>query len=364
MFVAIVIALTILHPLPNAHAKVTALSQHVFAKGIDKSGSRWKPINVTDTFTQVDDYVYAFTSASFSSTNFTWRWHDPSGAVLNTDFQIFDCGGKTCEFYDRLPIRGKDAQVKLGMWKMDLLADGVVLYSDPFKLTGYVSNELAWNFDVYNPMRAHVNLTVTVHPEAGTWSDYWTGLQDKVGNFSAHEFGSNKSLLVSLSSSTWPDYPTKVDVIFDSPQGDGYKFTISFDLASGFGATANGYSLSWNWGTDFTTRPGKVTIILPPGFKLGSVRGDPKNYTTAQENGRASVSFAGTAPPYGVFSWIVLYQEIPASATLSSSSMTPSPTSVSATQPSLSALVGVVVGLIALAALAGLFIRRRTQRQR
>jgi subtilase family serine protease len=117
-----------------AYASVTKVTQHVFAKGVDTSGPTWVPINLTNTFTQDDAYVYAFTEASYSQTNFTWVWHEPSGAAYYTDSNSFGCDRTSCQLYDRLAVRGTDAATKFGTWRMDLLADGKLLYSDTFEL--------------------------------------------------------------------------------------------------------------------------------------------------------------------------------------------------------------------------------------
>jgi subtilase family serine protease len=117
-----------------AYATVTKVTQHVFAKGVDTTGPTWVPINLTNTFTQDDAYVYAFTDASYSQTNFTWVWYEPSGAAYYTYSDSFGCDGTSCQFYDRLAVRGTDAATKFGTWRMDLLADGELLYSDTFEL--------------------------------------------------------------------------------------------------------------------------------------------------------------------------------------------------------------------------------------
>ena len=99
-------------------------------------------------------------------------------------------------------------------------------------------------------------------------------------------------------------------MVFDQPQGYGYKFGYNFDLASEFGTIGNNFTLTLNWQTDVYPLPQKVVVVLPQGFDFVALQGDPTDYTKKTENGGVSVSFEGTAPPNGGFYWTIVYAEI------------------------------------------------------
>lgn len=311
LFAVLLLAIT----FPEVHATVISVSRHVFAKGIDKSQNHWQPVNATDTFTQEDNYVYAFTMGSWSKTNFTWIWHDPSGSIYRTFSDVFD-EGSSSEFYARIAIRGADAAAKLGTWRMDLLGDGKMVYSDTFNLVSYVVEEDSWTFDVNAPMHAKVNFTITIHPYNEEWKDYSINIDQDAhaSNFAAFEYGTNKALRVSQSTG---NSTIKVRVVFDTPKADGYKFIISFDVGAGteFGTIGANTFLNWNWNTnEANPRPINVTVILPASFTLVSVEG-ASGYQSSTIADRAIVSFSGTAPPNGAFSWTVTYAALAKSTT-------------------------------------------------
>lgn len=340
--------------LPITFGKVTKVEQHVFAKGIDKSTENWKPVNVTNSFSQDDQYAYAFTEAFYSRTNFTWQWYEPDGKLYRTASAVFDCGGNSCPFYDRISIQGSDAADKIGTWRMDLLADGAVLYSDDFTLSSVIVEQLAWVFDVNSPRHANVNMTVTIQPHGEKLNDYTFSIGAQVGNFNAFEYGTQTILGVETSKE---GSLTKVTVVFHAAQGVGYRFTVSFGLASEFGKMGNATFLMWTWNTGSHPRPENVTVILPAGFDMVSLEGDPKNFSTNVEMKRTAISFSGVAQPYGSFHWIITYGPLRQTSPTTTASTT-APTLSIGGQQSLLMLASAIGGL-AVILVAVLLIKRQ-----
>jgi len=223
-----------------------------------------------------------------------------------------------------------------------------------------IVEDLAWTFDVNSPMHARVNLTVTIHPHGENWNDYTFSIGETVDSFHAYEYGTNRILRVALYKE---DSLTKVRVLFDSPQGDEYKLTVSFDLyRSAFGIVGSDFFFTWTSRTGIHPRPEKITVILPQGFELVRLQGVSANYTSNMKMGRFVVSFAGTVPPDGAFHWTIVYRQAPAAVT----TMTQTPTTVTTPRgaPSVQLpwfmIIGGVIALILVAGLVLLF--RKSQR--
>jgi ribosomal protein L40E len=339
--VVLILALMVGFAIQPANAAVTQLIQHVFAKGIDKSGSSWKPINVTNIFTQEDGYIYAFTNAKFSQTNFTWVWLEPSGLLYQRDSNNWSCRG-TCQFYNYLTIAGAAAVTKLGTWKMNLFADGKLLYSDTFELVAYVQEAYAYTFDLVAPMRAHVTLDATIHPYQGTWERFGPiniARNTQASNFTAYEYGTNMTLGVIHTIDSSQDH---VEVVFDTPRGDGYRFVLVFDVAgNAFGTVGDNTFLNWNWNTGVNPIPMNVTVILPPDFTLMSVKG-ASDQKTGIRAGRTVVSFSGTAPPNGGFYWTVTYGPV-AKTSIAVASSSSSASSMPSMNVYLVGLIGILI---------------------
>ncbi|MGA8904624.1 MAG: hypothetical protein WB661_06410 [Candidatus Bathyarchaeia archaeon] len=316
-------------------APVTQMRLHVFAKGMTSGNgptvyanytAYGSPINVTNTFTQGDAYVYTIAFATFSATNFTWIWYDPTGAVYETDRLYAICGaasGALCTLYDRIAIAGTDAVTKLGTWRMTLFADRSILYSDSFQLISYTEEDDSWTFNVTASMHAHVSLDVTIHPYNGTRTAYLFSIpeNDLTGNYSAYEYRTNKPLRVIHNVAGSKD---KATVVFGAPKGDGYRFTATFDLAGAFRHA--GFSpespliLEWYWGSPYPI-PMKVIVILPAFFQLGGVVGNYGDFRTTTLDNRTAVFFSGISPPNGRFHWIVTYAPVEQPSTLSTTSV-------------------------------------------
>lgn len=341
------IALLVPQPLLAGHTQVIVY-QHVFSKGIDKAFPIWRPVNVTYTFVQDDIYVYAFTQASFKAhLNFTWRWYDEVGILVRSDTQPVQCEKSMCEFYNTLPLKGTAAAGRLGSWYMDLLADDLVLYSDHFAVVPRVEREDAFIFDVKSPGRVRVNLTETIHPYQEEWNNSLVRIPEPAENFTAYERDTGRILRLATSrgSNDPEDSSTKVNIIFDSPQADGYDFTLSFDLAGAFGVSENGFFLRWWWNDGVHPNPVTFKVILQEALDMVDLLG-PSDYTKNVETGRVVISFAGTAPPNRYFTWKLIYR------------ITTMPTTVTSTVPA-SQLGSLALGAGVVAIALVLIARRR-----
>lgn len=325
--VGFVIVLLLLSIAPLAGASVGQITQHVFARGVDKSGSVWKPINVTNAFTQDDSYVYAFTAiSSFSKTTFAWSWHDPNGKLYLNQSMMWDACRTHCQFYAAMIVSGKDAALNWGSWKMDLLADGKLLYSDQFTISPVITEEDSWTFDLDAPMHAHVDMAITIHPNKGDWKDYGMLTGERVGNFTAYDYATGRALGVIVAPPTSEEEKTGIIVVFDTPRGNGYKFVLSYDLASAFGTRGTNLFLRWTWNSATRPLPQNVVVILPEDYVFNSIEG-AANYTTTTPAKRVVISFSGTASPNAPFGWSVSYGKVVETSRMSSSTMLTSSTS-------------------------------------
>ena len=299
-------------------ASPVTVHEHYFAKSIVVQAANWRPANVSSSFTQDDAYVYAYTNASFAVSNFTWKWYDPSGALYTSWNETHTCETRFCRFYTYMELANHTSADRIGKWRMDLLADGVLLYSDHFTLLPVIEEENYWYFDLYSnqpqsgPLRAHVNLTVTIHPDNVTWSGYSVRMP-YAANITAYEFGTNRPLQVVTRNDS------SVIVEFGAQRRDGYKFTMSFDLASGFESHTDqlsdryyrDFNLTWYEYVGVHPVPQDFTVVLPSGCTLVHVMA-PANYTTEliRSENRHFVSFNMTAPPDQVSVWSILFQNM------------------------------------------------------
>jgi len=112
-----------------------SLSQHVMCKGVDKSGSEWRPVDVSDTFSTADEKVYAFLRLDYveAGTSPQFMWVAPDGTSLKGHTpKPYDKLYAWIQYYDTLEIRGTDRQV--GVWKSEVYVDGKLLSTVSFKL--------------------------------------------------------------------------------------------------------------------------------------------------------------------------------------------------------------------------------------
>ena len=292
-----------------ANAAVTQVKQHVFAQGINKSGRNWTPINVTNTFTQDDAYVYAFTDASFSQTNFTWVWYDPGGALYQTHSENWGCGGISCQFYDGLAVAGTDAATKFGTWRMDLLADGKLLYSDKFTIAAVIHEDFNWTINIYRNDTVAVELDETVHPLGQQWTERGFDTDSSLGltNFAAHD-SRGRTLLVTVKTT---GSRIAFTVLFPETETSDYAYTLTYNVLSAVSAASNGQKvLGWGWCTGVYPLPQNVTVYLPQNYELVEVQNVPTNTVqTSTMNGDQVVKFSGVAPSGnpGCFNWRLVY---------------------------------------------------------
>src|SRR5208337_2849260 len=161
--------------------------------------------------------------------------------------------------------------------RMDLFADGLPVYSDVFQLVPYVEEAYSWIFNLILPTHAVVILTITIHPYGLDWKDdsIYLNYNGRASNILAYDYGTNEPLGVVLTpqnGQTW------VRVMFSRPEGNGYRFILSFDLDGDFGTIGGDTFLQWSFNAFANPIPMNVTVILPSSFSLVSV--DVLNYTT------------------------------------------------------------------------------------
>jgi hypothetical protein len=187
---------------------------------------------------------------------------------------------------------------------MDLLADGLPLYSDVFQLVPYVEVAYSWIFDLILPTHAVVTLIITIHPYGQDWKDdsIYLDYSGRPSNILAYDYSTKKPLAVILTpqnGETW------VRVLFPRPEGNGYRFIVSFYLDGDFGAIGGDTFLHWSFDASANPIPMNVTVILPSSFGLVSV--NVLNNTTSMIDDRTTVCFSGIAPSNGAFDWTVTY---------------------------------------------------------
>lgn len=363
--VALVVVLIASITTQPVNASVTRLNEHVFAKAIDKTGRHWIPTNVTNTFTQDDASVNAFTSASFSQTNFTWQWYDPTGKLYKTDSTTWGCKVGECEFYDTLPIAGTDAAIGLGTWRMDLTADGRLLYSDQFSITPVIHEEFNWIVRIHSNTTVTIELDETIHPFGQQWTERGFDTDSSYGltNFSAHDL-SGRTLLVTVKTT---GNRIAFTVLFPETETSDYKYMLTYDATSAIQTASNGQRVfPWGWCTGVNPLPQNVTIYLPEDYRLVEVQGVQANMVqTSETEGSQVVAFSGVAPPGnpGCFNWRLVYAPVAATTQMTASQTATSlssSTSVSSSEPfpSTSVYLVAVVGVVVLAVLVLVFLRR------
>lgn len=283
--------------------------EHGFARQLswDRRGNAIL-VDKTTNFTQDDEYIYSYVSAAFYSANLTWTWYDPGEELYRAISYDTECVAAPCRFTAALSMADTPAAARLGLWRMELLADGFPLYSDYFRLSQIMNEDNSWFFDVYAPAKVHVNVTVGIHPQ-NPWSNYRIGFgMAYAPDINAYEIGTNQSLPV-----TYIDGVLTVD--FAKPRSNGYAFGMSFNFENfGFRVTQNNltwteYNLTWREYNRIHPIPQKFVIAIPEGAALECVVG-PANYTLGSKNGNASrtlVFFNQTLAPYQMFAFSITY---------------------------------------------------------
>lgn len=228
--------------------------------------------------------------------------------------------------------------------------------------------EYFYLLDVWNPLRAHVNWLVTIHPHDEKWDELDYNINENVGNFTAYDYRSNMSLGVSFGDN-------KLKVIFDSPQGDGYQVLVRFDVAPpSLGTEGAGYFLKWGSRTDVHPLPMNITVILPAGYNMTGFQPSflsaiPSSLSPpavkSYEAGRLTISSSATVSPNDGFWWVIAYgKQTTLTTTTPSSTSVLSTSSISSTQsfPSIDMYLVAAVGVVILAVVVSLVFLRRHRR--
>ncbi|MGA3406323.1 MAG: hypothetical protein ABSD49_11385 [Candidatus Bathyarchaeia archaeon] len=304
-------------PVHAASLVAIRLYDHGLVRGIKYVNGHFVPLNKTSTVTQDDPYLYAYFTAQLSSANVTWQWIDPSGQLFRTTDQELQCTASPCSYSQYFGIRDSPANTKFGVWRLNLLAGGSVLYSDFFTLTPIVIQENHWTFDVVQsaPPRVQGKLAVTIHPSNLTWNRYQI-FMPYAANVTAHEATTNLALNATTNFEN-----NLVTVNLGSPRSDGYVFVLNFDLRYGLQAlvdpNSGSFVFTWRergWERQSNVHPIPETfdITLPQRSTLMDTSG--YNALILNQNltiGTApTISFTSTyVPRLSGFGWNLIYRD-------------------------------------------------------
>ena len=276
------------------------------------------PINKTSTFTEDDNYAYAYFTAQLSAANITWAWYDPSGALFRQRTQQVHCVVSPCTFLDYLGIAHSPARTSFGLWRLDLIA-GTRLYSDCFYLTPIINQEDQWKFSVEQsaPSHIHGEMTVTIHPSNATWSSYRIYMP-YAANLTAYDASTKQPLNIVPYGA-----PGSGGIVLDlgGAQSNGYRFVISFYLAYSV-ASLSGWDVgnfafiwrdyAWMRFNDVHPIPETFNITLPFGASIVDMVGFNAmtlNGSITGENAQPSISFETTLLPGQDFGWSIIYRD-------------------------------------------------------
>lgn len=274
------------------------------------------PGNKTSTFTQDDPTIYAYVTAAFYSANLTWKWYNPYGELYQNRTDQDQCNVAPCTFVYWFNVADHPPAKEPGLWRMDLLANGFLLYSDYFSITPIITQDNDWRFIVVQsaPPRVRGYLTVTIHPNNETWSSYEFAMPF-AANVTAYEVNSNRTLKVTTSNSS------VVTVDLGGARTDGYQFVLSFDLQydvrdtdgwSGGTFAFTWQEYAWERFDDVHPVPETFNITLPEGSTLLDVVGinaiNLNHNVTFQQ--RPSILFSRIFPTGEQrFGWAIIYQD-------------------------------------------------------
>lgn len=286
---------------------------HAFAKNV-----RWTNndhivlINRTSTFTQDDPIIYAYVKATFYSANLTWNWYDPAGQLFYSDSYTKNCVTSPCDDDTYLRIQGTDAETSLGLWRLDFLAGGSLIYSDYFWLNAVITEYNYWNFTVVQSSTSQVNgsLRVVIQPSNLTWSQYEIYILHAF-NVTAHDYSTNQPLEVTTS----PGNPILVDL--GGPRSTGYSFVLKFTLTYRLqDLGAGNYAFTWReypWErfNNIHTIPEKFTLNLPSEVRLLDVVGYNSIGLAYNATASAGVSLdLATNVTAQRVGWTILYRDL------------------------------------------------------
>ena len=269
-------------------------------------------INRTSTFTQDDIRVTAYVLATFYSANMTWNWYDPAGDLYAGSSWVAQCTTSPCSEVTYLQVRDSRAAAQPGIWRLDFLDDGVLIYSDYFSLLTVTTQYNYWNFTVVEAVTPsiHGSLRVVIYPNNRTWSSY-TMYMPYATNITAYDYSTNQSLQVSDSNNP-------VTVGFGAPKSAGYAFVMKFDMSYVLWALNPGnFVLSWREYPyerlyDVHPVPEAFEVHLPQGVTLLDITG----YNAINLNYSARIGrefslnvFSNVTNTWEPFGWTILYRD-------------------------------------------------------
>jgi hypothetical protein len=310
--VVLVIIMVLGGIIPVNGAVAITIQDHGLAKKVVYTQNGHLAVfNRTSTFTQDDAEAFAFVKATFYSANLTWNWYDPTGELVQVGGWTANCVTSPCDEENSLPISGGWAE-RLGLWRVDFLADGTLIFSDYFSVMPIITQYNYWNFNVIqsSPPRVHGFLEVTLHPNNLTWR-YYRIYMPYATNVTAYEASTNHPLHVTAFNDS------RVVIDFGAPRSDGYMFILTFDLTYGLDSLGSGsFALTWRQYTwerfdDVHLVPERFSVSLPQGAAFLDVVGYNAmalSYTAGNSSG-VIVDFARNET-YQPFGWTVLYRDL------------------------------------------------------
>ena len=298
----------------NVGASTAFLVQdHGFAMGV--SGTRNGNLillNRTSTFTQDDPEIYAFVQATFYSANITWKWYEPSGQLYQSMSRSVDCVASPCEEFSSLWVQGTTVATTPGVWRLDLLADGQLIYSDYFRLVTVITEYDYWNFTVVKSFPPQINgsLRVVIHPSNVTWR-YYQVYMPYAANVTAYDYSTGQHLQVTMSSGN----PFVVD--FGRSRPAGYSFVLKFNVPYQLADLGGGaYALVWReypWERvgDIHPIPESFTVQLPRNVTLLDVAGYNSLDLVYNATDEPHLSLGLAAEPtHSPVGWTILYRDL------------------------------------------------------
>ncbi|MFI5449894.1 MAG: hypothetical protein ACHQ03_09070 [Candidatus Bathyarchaeia archaeon] len=288
---------------------------HGFAKAVKWiQNGNLAIINGTSSFTQDDNSVYSWLQAAFYNANFTWKWYDPTGILYSNSTEQLQCVATPCYATSKLYINWNPIQTRFGRWRLDLLNGNAKLYSDYFYMNPVLTQINNWNFELESSAASivHSELTVTIHPNNGTWSYYQIYMPYAI-NLTAFEVHSNTSLMVTK------DGTNRVVVNLGGPRSAGYEFVIEFAMKYGLsplnGWDGGAFGFTWldaPWYRFNDPHPIYETfnVTLPQGADLVDVIGINTlalKYDVAAGS-RQSLIFDTTVIRQ-LFGWTIIYHD-------------------------------------------------------
>ena len=314
-------------PTSGSYAAVLVYD-HGFTNQVTWVGRGNALINKTSYFTQDDQQIVAYAKTAFYNASFTWQFYDPNGHLYSNTTEEQTCNVAPCTIVNFFPLRNTPAAILFGEWRLNLLANGYLLYSDNFWITPIITQNDYWKFNVTQsaPARVHGELTVTIHPDNQTFSQpiqlsrgirldtFYQLSMPYAANITASEAVSNRRLSVVILNNT------NVYVDLGPQRPDGYTFVINFDLVYGVrplnGWVGGTFAFTWidePFDRSLTVYPVPETfnITLPEGTAFADLVG--MNVLVLEHKLRGghglTISFAATVPPLQPFGWTLIYRD-------------------------------------------------------